>query len=132
MSLPRRLLARVLAAVSFPALFVLAGCGGQAIGVASSGNLSVSPGTAMIDTNCTGCNAANASGVVVERFSATFGGGATEVKWSVSGGDRTSGPGTIDASGQYTPPSYLTADSVQVTVTAGGSTHADAAGVLVF
>ena len=118
MSLPRRLLARVLAAVSFPALFVLAGCGGQAIGVASSGNLSVSPGTAMIDTNCTGCNAANASGVVVERFSATFGGGATEVKWSVSGGDRTSGPGTIDASGQYTPPSYLTADSVQVTVTA--------------
>ena len=118
MSLPRRLPARVLAAVSLPLLFVLAGCGGQAIGVASSGSLSVSPGTAMIDTNCTGCNAASASGVVVERFSATFGGGATEVRWSVSGGDRTSGPGTIDASGQYTPPSYLTADSVQVTVTA--------------
>lgn len=28
------------------------------------------------------------------------------------------GPGTINANGQYTPPSYLTADSVQVTITA--------------
>ena len=88
------------------------------MGVSSSGNLSVSPSTAIIDTNCTGCNAASASGVVVERFSANLGDGAADVKWSVSGGDSSSGPGTIDANGQYTPPSYLTADNVQVTVTA--------------
>ena len=88
------------------------------MGVSSSGSLSVSPGTAIIDTNCTGCNAVSASGVVVERFSANLGDAAPDVKWSVSGGDRSSGPGTIDANGQYTPPTYLTADSVQVTVTA--------------
>jgi hypothetical protein len=40
------------------------------------------------------------------------------VTWKVSGGDANSGAGTITASGQYTPPSYLTADSVPVTVTA--------------
>ena len=117
-SSPRRSLARVLAAFSLPALFVLAGCGGQAIGAAYSGNLSVSPGTATIDTNCTGCNATGASGVVVEQLLATLGGRTADVRWSVSGGDRSSGAGTIDASGRYTPPSYLTADSVQVTLTA--------------
>ena len=118
MSSPRRSLARDLIAVSLPAFFALAGCGGAVMGVSSSGNLSVSPGTAIIDTNCTGCNAVSASGVVVERFSANFGDGAADVKWSVSGGDQISGPGTIDANGQYTPPTYLTADSAQVTVTA--------------
>ena len=117
-SSPRRSLARVLAACSLPVLFVLAGCGGQAIGAASSGNLSISPGTATIDTNCTGCNATGASGVVVEQLLATLGGRTADVRWSVSGGDRSSGAGTIDASGRYTPPSYLTADSVQVTLTA--------------
>ncbi len=38
--------------------------------------------------------------------------------WAVSGGDSNSGAGTISTSGQYTPPPYLTADSVKVTVTA--------------
>ena len=55
----------------------------------------------------------------VEQFSATLiGGGAATVTWSVSGGDAIAGPGTISRNGQYTPPPYLTANSVQVTVTA--------------
>ncbi len=109
---------RVFASVAFSALFVLASCGGSAINVSSSGSFNVSPGTAAIDTNCTGCNATGAFGRAVEQFSATLDGGPANVKWSVSGGDVTSGPGTINSSGQYTPPTYLTADSVQVTVTA--------------
>jgi hypothetical protein len=51
----------------------------------------------------------------VEQFTATLtGGGAANVTWSVSGGDANSGPGSITATGQYTPPSYLTADRVEV------------------
>jgi hypothetical protein len=103
-----------------PALFVLAGCGGVLTNVSLSGSgyLSISPGTATIDANCTGCNTTSTSGGLVEQFSATFGGGAARVNWKVSGGDAKSGPGTINSSGQYTPPTYLTANSVRVTVTA--------------
>ena len=39
-------------------------------------------------------------------------GGAPNVNWTVSGGDASAGPGTINSNGQYTPPSYLTANSV--------------------
>ena len=108
----------VLAKVMLPTLFVLAGCGGEVVGVSSNGALNVSPGTLTIDTNCTGCNASGASGRAVEQFSATLGGGAANVNWSLSGGDARSGAGTISSSGQYVPPAYLTADSVEVTVTA--------------
>jgi hypothetical protein len=108
----------MLASAMLPTLFVLAGCGGMLTNVSSSASLSVSPGTATIDANCTGCNTASTSGGLVEQFSATFSGGAAKVHWTVSGGDATSGPGTINSSGQYTPPPYLTANSVQVTVTA--------------
>jgi len=101
-----------------PALVVLAGCGGTLNGVSPSGSLSISPGTATIDTNCTGCNISTTSGGLVEQFSATLSGSAASVNWTVSGGDATSGPGTIDANGRYAPPTYLTANSVQVTVTA--------------
>ena len=101
-----------------PALIVLAGCGGTMGGSSSNGSLNVSPGTAAIDTNCTGCNATGAAGQAVEQFSATLSGSAVGVNWTVSGGDPNSGPGTITSSGQYTPPAYLTADSIQVTVTA--------------
>jgi len=80
--------------------------------------LSVTPGTGAIDTNCTGCNATNSSNQVIEQFSATLSGAAASVNWSVSGGDASSGAGSINASGQYTPPPYLTKDSVQVMVTA--------------
>jgi hypothetical protein len=118
-----------------PALFVLAGCGGVLTNVSSSGsgNLSISPGTATIDANCTGCNTNSTSGGLVEQFSATFGGGAARVNWTVSGGDAISGPGTINSGGQYTPPAYLTANSVQVTVTAamGSSPSSTASATLI-
>ena len=72
-----------------------------------------------IDTNCTGCNAINSKGISVERFRAALANGeSADVTWSVSGGDRNSGPGNISSSGLYTPPSYLTSDRVQVVVTA--------------
>jgi hypothetical protein len=102
-----------------PAMAVLAGCGGALSSVSSSGSgsLSISPGMATIDANCTGCNTTT-SGGLVEQFSATFSGSAAKVNWTVSGGDANSGSGTINSSGQYTPPTYLTANSVQVTVTA--------------
>jgi len=102
-----------------PALFALAGCGGLVTANPSNSTFSISPGADALDTNCTGCNASNVSGGSVEQFMATLnGGGAAAVTWSVAGGDATSGPGSISASGQYTPPSYLTADHVQVVVTA--------------
>ncbi len=103
------------------AALAMAGCGGGGSASANSSNpnLSVAPGTGSIDTNCTGCNATNSSGAPVEQFSATLSNGNTaSVTWAVSGGDASTGAGTISSSGQYSPPSYLTADGVQVTVTA--------------
>ena len=95
----------------------MAGCGSNAS--PANGGLSLSPSTASIDTNCTGCNATDSSGKAVEQFlAAQANGAAAPVTWSVSGGDASSGAGTISSSGQYTPPAYLTADSVQVTVSA--------------
>ena len=113
-----KLLRLTLAAAAVPVLVLLAGCGGTASG--GGGTFSVSPGTLSIDTNCTGCNSGNnATGQPVEQFTATLSsGGAANVTWAVSGGDASSGAGTISASGQYTPPGYLTANSVQVKVTA--------------
>lgn len=108
----------MVAAVIPPAAILLAGCGGPIVGGASNGTLSVVPGKAIIDTNCAGCNATSAAGVVVEQFAASLGSDAPRVNWSVSGGDPIAGPGTINGNGQYTPPSYLTADSVQVTISA--------------
>ena len=97
---------------------VLAGCGGGPVQATSP--YSISPGSAVLDTNCTGCNAVNSHGSAVHQFSAMLGGvgGASDVTWSVGGGDPTAGPGTISASGQYAPPSYLTADHAEVLVTA--------------
>src|ERR1035437_3020720 len=103
-----------------PALLMLAGCGNSMVTATSANSVfSVSPGTGAIDTNCTGCNAANAQGGSVHRFTAALaGGGPAEVVWSVAGGDAVSGPGNINQSGQYTPPGYLTADHAEVVVTA--------------
>ncbi len=117
----RRWPARFFAATSVPVFVLLAGCGGSASGGGGGGGtFSVSPGTAIIDTNCTGCNAINNStSQAIEQFTATLaGGGAASVTWGVSGGDANSGPGSISSNGQYAPPPYLTADSVKVTVTA--------------
>jgi len=98
----------------------LAGCSNDTVNANPSNRaFTISPGTGSIDTNCTGCNTRNASGAAVEQFEATrSGGGAAAVTWRVSGGDRNTGPGTINSDGQYTPPAYLTADSIHVTVTA--------------
>jgi hypothetical protein len=130
--------ARFLAITTLPTLLLAAGCGGGSVvstGTSSNGTFSLSPSTSSIDTNCTGCNAANASGTPVEQFSAMLsGGGAASVTWTVSGGDANSGPGSITTSGQYTPPPYLTANSVQVTVTAtlsSSTTTKAAAGITV-
>jgi hypothetical protein len=103
-----------------PALLLAAGCGGGLMGAkpANSG-FSVTPGIGSIDTNCTGCNATSEEGAPVHQFTATLPNGRpAEVSWSVSGGDAVSGPGSITPSGQYTPPSYLTADRAAVVVTA--------------
>lgn len=109
----------------------MAGCGGGSTvnttngGGSSNGTFSISPGTGSIDTNCTGCNANASGGTAVEQFSATLtSGGVASVTWSVSGGDANSGAGSISASGQYTPPGYLTADSATVTVTAALTSNA--------
>ena len=112
----------MVAAAAVPVFVLLAGCGGSASGGGGGGGgtFSVSPGTATIDTNCTGCNAAsNTTGQALEQFTATLSsGGAASVTWAVSGGDANTGAGSISSSGQYTPPPYLTANSVQVTVKA--------------
>ncbi|MDE3186816.1 MAG: hypothetical protein KGM96_04740 [Acidobacteriota bacterium] len=115
----RALALRTLAALLAPALALLAGCGGAVTANPAQSTFSLWPGTASIDTNCTGCNATDAHGRPVHQFAATLtGGGAAAVTWSLSGGDAIAGPGTISAAGRYTPPSYLTADRVQVMVTA--------------
>jgi hypothetical protein len=114
--LPLRLASILLA----PALLVVTGCGIGAVTAApSNASFSIAPGAGAIDTNCTGCNATNAKGTSVEKFTATLpNGDPAPVTWSLSGGDSNSGRGSITASGLYTPPSYLTGDRVQVVVTA--------------
>lgn len=101
-------------------MLAIAGCSGGSVNAGSSnGAFTISPGTGSIDTNCTGCNSNSSSGASVEQFSATLASGSpASVTWTVSGGDTNTGAGTISASGQYAPPAYLTADSVQVMVTA--------------
>jgi hypothetical protein len=117
MTLPFRTLAVLVA----PLLLFAVGCAnGNVSANPANSTFSIAPaGTNSIDTNCTGCNATSAQGASVEEFSATLaGGGAASVTWKVSGGDANSGAGSITSSGQYTPPSYLTTDRVQVVVTA--------------
>jgi hypothetical protein len=113
-------LIRTFAIVFAPALVLLVGCGGGVVTANPSNSMfSISPGVTTIDTNCNGCNGVTAQGVAVEQFIATLtSGSAAKVTWLVSGGDAASGPGSITSNGQYTPPSYLTADRVQVVVTA--------------
>jgi len=107
-------------AATAPVLLALAGCGGGGVTASpSNSTFSIAPGTAAFDTNCTGCNATATNGSAAEQFTATLASGhAASVTWSVSGGDSNSGPGTISSTGLYKPPSYLTANSAQVVVTA--------------
>jgi len=61
----------------------------------------------------------NAHDNPVHRFSATLpGGDPASVAWSLSGGDSAAGPGSISATGLYTPPNYLSRDRVDVVVSA--------------
>ena len=133
-----RLQSRNVSMILAPALLLATGCAGGLVSAnPSNATFSISPGANSIDTNCTGCNATNSQGASVEQFTATLsGGGAATVTWTVSGGDANSGAGSITSSGQYIPPSYLTADSVRVAVTAtlesntASSTAATATAVL--
>jgi hypothetical protein len=115
----RRLAAALLATLSLCGLPLLVGCGAVA-GTTSttSAELAITPGISSLDTNCTGCNARK-RGDPVQQFAAMLANGsAAQVDWSVAGGDRVAGAGTIDAEGRYTPPGYLTADHAEVLVTA--------------
>ena len=110
---------KAFALLTAPLILLLAGCGMGGVSANSGAvSFSLSPGVSAIDTNCTGCNSTNALGRSVHRFTTTLPDPNAEVSWSVSGGDAVSGPGTISSAGEYTPPSYLTADRVQVVVTA--------------
>ncbi len=94
----------------------MAGCGaGPVTATASNAAFSISPGSSLIDTSCTGCNALNAHAAPVQQFNSTS---AAPVSWSVSGGDPVAGPGKINDQGQYTPPGYLSAERAEVLVTA--------------
>lgn len=123
-----RAVLRIAMGVALPAVLAVAGCGGGSVASSSAatsanGTFSISPGSLTIDTNCTGCNYASSG---YEQFTATASNGAAvSVTWSVSGGDAHSGAGSFinSASGQYVPPSYLTADSVTVTVTATSTSN---------
>jgi hypothetical protein len=115
-----RLFFRIFSLLLAPALLVLAGCGNSLVtATPATSAFSITPRAGSIDTNCTSCNAVNLQGSSVQQFTATLtGGSSAEVVWSVSGGDAVSGPGSINQSGQYTPPGYLTADRAVVVVTA--------------
>jgi len=98
---------------------VVAGCGGRAVAPRSvNAVFAVTPGEAEIDTNCVGCNTDARSGAAEQFRAVSQRGGVADVAWSVSGGDPNAGAGAITSAGLYTPPSFLTADSVQVAVTA--------------
>lgn len=102
-------LLKTLAVVLAPMVIVVAGCGGRvsASDVAGAIGLSIHASSERIDTNGT------------TRYSATLANGeAARVTWSVSGGDPSSGAGSISAEGIYTPPSYLTEASAIVLVNA--------------
>ena len=129
---PGKLPLRLAALLLPPLMLAVAGCAGAGVTAApSNATFAIAPGASSIDTNCTGCNTTSTLGSSIEQFSATLtGGGAAPVTWSVSGGDSRSGPGAITPSGQYTPPSYLTADRVQVVVTATLNATTSATAVL--
>ena len=99
---------------------LLAGCGaGPVTATSSKAPFTITPASGLIDTNCTGCNAVSSRGASVHRFAATLrSGDPATVSWTVSGGDPVSGPGSINAEGQYRPPTYLTTDRAEVKVTA--------------
>lgn len=126
----RRPCSRVLFAILAPVAFLAAGCSSGLVAAnPSPTSFSIDTNSTAIDTNCTGCNATNALGRSVQRFSTTLP-DSNAVSWKLSGGDPLSGPGTIGPTGEYTPPSYLTADRVRVVVTAALPSGVKASSVL--
>jgi len=122
---------RAFALLLTPLALVAAGCGNDSVSAGfGASEFSLSPGAGSIDTNCTGCNATNAQGRSVHRFSVTTPEAGSPIDWQVTGGDAVSGPGTISQTGEYTPPSYLTADRVEVVVTATLASGKSASAVL--
>lgn len=100
---------RVPVLVAAPALIAVAGCGGRvsAFSGLNSSAITIHAATSRVDTSRT------------IRYTATMANGETaNVAWSVAGGDPSAGAGSITADGVYTPPSYLTRDSVTVAVKA--------------
>jgi len=99
------------AALTAPLLLIAAGCGGVAKYVPSPVNavFAVTPSARTINTN----------GQLAMK-ALTPAGAPAAVKWSVIGGDNDPalGEGTIDANGNYTPPSALSQDSIQVEIQA--------------
>ena len=98
-----------LAILLAPAVLIVVGCGGHVAAAGANGMAAVvvQATTAHVETTAT------------THFAATLpSGDPAQVKWSVSGGDPAAGPGRISASGIYTPPAYLTQDSVTVKVSA--------------
>jgi hypothetical protein len=92
-----------------PVAIAVAGCGGRvSVSDASAAtSLSIHAAATHIDTNRT------------TRYSATLANGEpAKVEWSLTGGDSKAGTGTITPDGLYTPPSYLTEDSVTIQVNA--------------
>lgn len=85
---------------------LVAGCGGRvsASGLTPSA-LVIHAQSSRIDTNTTA------------HYTATLANGdSAKVRWSLTGGDPSAGAGTISATGLYTPPHYLTRESVAVEV----------------
>jgi hypothetical protein len=122
--MPKRLSPQI--AVVIPSLLLLAaGCGTSSLsGVSANGGaFSITPSTSAVNSN----------GQV--KFTALLPSGEqAPVSWSVAGGENASslGQGHIDASGNYTPPSALSQNSVQVQVVAriGSDPAATAAAVI--
>lgn len=103
--------------LALPLALAVAGCGGGSSssgGTGGSGGLKIAPGTATIDTNCTGCTDSSGKASSAQQFTATMNGANATVNWTIS----PSNAGSISSTGQYTPPAYLTTDSQTVTVTA--------------
>jgi hypothetical protein len=130
----RFVLLRDLSASLTMTVLVASGCGGGSSTNPANSSLTISPGIAIIDTNCTGCNSTNSAGRPVEQFKATLvNGEPASVTWSVTdaNGSDTAYSGTITASGLYTPANYLNQDSIPLKVWATNGIYTASAAITV-
>ncbi len=100
-------------AACIPLLAAMSGCGNSIVrGSCSNGSITMSPCSVGGDNN------------TQIQFKVS---GPSKVKWTVSGGDPHAGPGTIDTNGLYTPPSYLTGDTITAYIQASDAADPAAA-----